>query len=182
MRRKLLFLGSNGCHIGVLFILAGHFVGLLTPHAAYTAPGLTVRAKQLLAMVSGGAFGVPALIAAEMQYHPAATREEAWRKAALALAIRALLLQEAERLAIAGDGEEEQIHFLLAREIATPEPDEATCRRCWSADPARFCSPDFTKRRTFCSPPRQTTRPLARRQSVQFPPPGSGITVDGIIG
>jgi nitrate reductase gamma subunit len=62
LRRKLLFVGSNCFHIGVLLILAGHFVGLLTPHAVYTALGLTVRAKQLLAMVSGGAFGVLAFI------------------------------------------------------------------------------------------------------------------------
>jgi nitrate reductase gamma subunit len=58
LRRKLLFVGSNCFHIGVLFILAGHFVGLLTPHEVYAAMGLSVEAKQLLAMISGGAFGV----------------------------------------------------------------------------------------------------------------------------
>jgi len=58
LRRKLLMVGSNCFHIGVLFILAGHFVGLLTPHEVYTAMGLTVEAKQLLAMISGGAFGL----------------------------------------------------------------------------------------------------------------------------
>jgi len=58
LRRKLLMVGSNCFHIGVLFILAGHFVGLLTPHEVYTALGLPVEAKQLLAMTSGGAFGV----------------------------------------------------------------------------------------------------------------------------
>lgn len=58
LRRKLLFVGSNFFHIGVLFILAGHFVGLLTPHEVYTALGLSVEAKQITAMVSGGAFGV----------------------------------------------------------------------------------------------------------------------------
>jgi nitrate reductase gamma subunit len=58
LRRKLLFVGSNCFHIGVLFILAGHFVGLLTPHELYTAMGLSVEAKQITAMVTGGAFGV----------------------------------------------------------------------------------------------------------------------------
>jgi len=58
LRRRMLFVGSNCFHIGVLFILAGHFVGLLTPHEIYTAMGLSVEAKQLLAMISGGAFGV----------------------------------------------------------------------------------------------------------------------------
>jgi len=58
LRRRLLFVGSNCFHVGVLFILAGHFVGLLTPHEVYTAMGLSVAAKQLLAMGSGGVFGL----------------------------------------------------------------------------------------------------------------------------
>jgi len=58
LRRRLLFVGSNCFHIGVLAILAGHFVGLLTPHEIYTAMGLTVEAKQLMAMVIGGVFGL----------------------------------------------------------------------------------------------------------------------------
>jgi nitrate reductase gamma subunit len=57
LRRKLLFVGSNCFHIGVLAILVGHFVGLLTPHGLYTAMGLSVEAKQLMAMVVGGVFG-----------------------------------------------------------------------------------------------------------------------------
>lgn len=58
LRRRLLFVGSNCFHIGVLAILAGHFVGLLTPHEIYTAMGLTVEAKQLMAMAVGGVFGL----------------------------------------------------------------------------------------------------------------------------
>lgn len=58
LRRRLLFVGSNCFHIGVLAILGGHFVGLLTPHEVYTALGLTVEAKQMLAMVAGGVAGV----------------------------------------------------------------------------------------------------------------------------
>jgi len=57
LRRRLLFVGSNCFHIGVLAILAGHFVGLLTPHELYTALGLSVEAKQLMAMIIGGVFG-----------------------------------------------------------------------------------------------------------------------------
>src|SRR5689334_1171583 len=57
LRRRLLFVGSNFFHIGVLAILAGHFVGLLTPHSVYTAMGLSVEAKQMMAMVIGGVFG-----------------------------------------------------------------------------------------------------------------------------
>lgn len=57
LRRKLLFVGSNCFHIGILSILAGHFVGLLTPHEVYTSLGLSVENKQLLAMAAGGAAG-----------------------------------------------------------------------------------------------------------------------------
>lgn len=54
---KWMRLGSNWFHIGVIAILAGHFVGLLTPHALYE-PFLSAPNKQLLAMVVGGIFGV----------------------------------------------------------------------------------------------------------------------------
>ena len=57
LRRRLLFVGSNCFHVGVIAILAGHFVGLLTPHEIYTAMGLSVEAKQMMAMVAGGIFG-----------------------------------------------------------------------------------------------------------------------------
>ncbi len=53
--------GSNLFHIGVLAILGGHLVGLLTPHALYE-PFLTAPQKQLLAMVAGGVFGVVCLV------------------------------------------------------------------------------------------------------------------------
>ena len=49
-------LGSNLFHIGVLAILGGHIVGLLTPHSVYEHVISTAN-KQLLAMVVGGLFG-----------------------------------------------------------------------------------------------------------------------------
>jgi nitrate reductase gamma subunit len=57
LRRRLLMVGSNCFHVGVLAILAGHFVGLLTPHEIYTGLGLSVENKQLLAMAAGGVAG-----------------------------------------------------------------------------------------------------------------------------
>ncbi|GMU69910.1 MAG: nitrate reductase subunit gamma [Steroidobacteraceae bacterium] len=50
-------LGSNLFHIGILAILAGHVVGLLTPHAVYERV-ISVPHKQLLAMWAGGIAGV----------------------------------------------------------------------------------------------------------------------------
>lgn len=57
LRRRLLFVGNNCFHIGVLAIFGGHLVGLLTPHEVYLAMGLSVEAKQLMAMIIGGVFG-----------------------------------------------------------------------------------------------------------------------------
>ena len=54
-------LGSNLFHIGVIFILAGHFIGLLTPESIYHHV-ISTPNKQLLAMVSGGVFGILCLI------------------------------------------------------------------------------------------------------------------------
>lgn len=82
-------------------------------------------------------------IAAEMQFHPAPTREQAWHEAATALAIRALLLDEAARLGVAdADGEEATIRVLLAQQVQVPQPDDAACRRYHAANRARFRSPD----------------------------------------
>ena len=58
---KWMRLGSNWFHLGVLAILGGHFVGLLTPHWVYE-PFITAGQKQLLAMVAGGIFGVVCFI------------------------------------------------------------------------------------------------------------------------
>lgn len=53
--------GSNLFHIGILVVLGGHLVGLLTPHSVYEI-FITAPQKQLLAMWVGGVFGVVCLI------------------------------------------------------------------------------------------------------------------------
>jgi len=53
--------GSNLFHLGILFLLAGHGAGMLTPHFMYE-PFISAGAKQILAMASGGAAGVLAFI------------------------------------------------------------------------------------------------------------------------
>jgi peptidyl-prolyl cis-trans isomerase C len=83
-------------------------------------------------------------IAAEMQHHRAPSAEGAWHSAAEALVLKRLLLAEAARQGIDAtpeDGEateEAQIRRLLDAEIRVPEADEATCRRWFDANPARF--------------------------------------------
>lgn len=61
LSNKGMRVASNMFHIGILFILAGHFVGLLTPHSVYHHV-ISTENKQLLAMVSGGFFGVVCLV------------------------------------------------------------------------------------------------------------------------
>lgn len=87
-------------------------------------------------------------ILAEMQYHPAPSREAAYAEAAEALVVRKLLLQRAGQLGIswtAGDpeSEEEVIEELLARDLKLPEPDEAAYRRYYDSNRDKFRSQEL---------------------------------------
>jgi nitrate reductase gamma subunit len=68
LRRRQLRWGSNLFHVGVLFLLFGHAVGMLTPHWAYEA-FLGAGAKQMLAMISGGLAGALAFIGLTLLIH-----------------------------------------------------------------------------------------------------------------
>ena len=61
LEKKLLFWGSNLFHFGIIFLLLGHFFGLLTPKCLYTKL-ITPENKQILAMISGGIAGFVCLI------------------------------------------------------------------------------------------------------------------------
>jgi len=95
-------------------------------------------------------------IGAELQYHPAGSVEEARAAAARALVVRELLLQMAARHGIdrpdplaPGQADEREtddeavIRTLIAREVRTPEPDQASCRRFYQQNLKRFRSPDL---------------------------------------
>ena len=58
LRRGQLRLGSNLFHLGILGILGGHVVGLLTPIPVWHALGIEAPVKQMIAIVAGGLFGV----------------------------------------------------------------------------------------------------------------------------
>ena len=60
--------GSNLFHVGVLFLFFGHTVGMLTPHFLYE-PFISAGNKQLMAMVSGGLFGVFGFIGVTLLLH-----------------------------------------------------------------------------------------------------------------
>ena len=55
--------------LGILLLFVGHFVGLLTPHEVYEALGVSVPAKQLLAVTAGGIFGIICFIGLTILLH-----------------------------------------------------------------------------------------------------------------
>ncbi len=69
LRRRQLVMGSVLFHVGILAIFAGHFVGLLTPIAVFDALHVPHSAKQLLAIVAGGAAGLVCLVGGAMLLH-----------------------------------------------------------------------------------------------------------------
>lgn len=62
LRRRQMVLGSNLFHMGVLVLLAGHFVGLLTPINVFDALGISHGFKQTAALVVGGIAGILAFV------------------------------------------------------------------------------------------------------------------------
>ena len=68
LRARQLRWGSNLFHIGILFLLFGHTVGLLTPHWVYE-PFISPPAKQMFAIVSGGIAGLMCFIGLTMLLH-----------------------------------------------------------------------------------------------------------------
>jgi nitrate reductase gamma subunit len=69
LRRRQLIWGSNLFHVGILVILIGHTVGLLTPVVVFEALGISHTAKQILAMAVGGVSGVLCLVGLVMLLH-----------------------------------------------------------------------------------------------------------------
>ncbi|HEY9236299.1 MAG TPA: respiratory nitrate reductase subunit gamma [Phenylobacterium sp.] len=69
LRRKQMVLGSNLFHMGVLILLGGHFVGLLTPVNVFDAVGIEHGFKQRAALLVGGAAGIMAWVGATLLLH-----------------------------------------------------------------------------------------------------------------
>jgi peptidyl-prolyl cis-trans isomerase C len=96
----------------------------------------------------------PEAIAQEIQHHPAPDAETAWTEAARALAVRELLLQEARRLGMEAEPDQDEagrseaeddalIRMLLEHAVSAAEPGEQECRRFYDAYPERFRTPDL---------------------------------------
>ncbi|MBS0274695.1 MAG: peptidyl-prolyl cis-trans isomerase [Proteobacteria bacterium] len=96
----------------------------------------------------------PHMIAAEAQHHPAKSPAAAFEAAARAIIIRTLLLEEANRRAIAAEpqlaapgkrelDDEAKIRALIEAAIPVAEPGEDACRAFYEANGPRFRSPDL---------------------------------------
>jgi peptidyl-prolyl cis-trans isomerase C len=96
----------------------------------------------------------PEAIAREIQHHPAADGETAWKEAARALVLRELLLQEARRLRIEPEPEEDEqgrgeteedaaIRALLERHVEPAKAGEEECRRYYESRIDRFRTPEL---------------------------------------
>lgn len=118
-----------------------------------------------------------AMVAAETQNQtaPAGKPGIAWRKAANAVAIRILLLQEARSRGIVTDPqevgpgrfeteEEALIRGLLEQAVAVTPPTEADVRAEWEKDPTRFRTPPLWEASHIlcaCDPRDETARDTA---------------------
>lgn len=96
----------------------------------------------------------PEAIAQEIQHHPAPDAETAWIEAARALAVRELLLQEARRLGIEAEPEQDEagrieaeddalVRALLEEEVEPALAGEEECRRFYAANGDRLRTPDL---------------------------------------
>jgi nitrate reductase gamma subunit len=68
LRKRQLAWGSNLFHVGILFLLMGHTVGLLTPTSLYTLV-VTVEQKQMIAVAAGGIAGAMCFVGLTMLLH-----------------------------------------------------------------------------------------------------------------
>lgn len=152
----------------------------MTTHATSDACAVrpVIANKQKPVSVNGVVIS-RAVIAREIQNHPAAKPVEAWLAAARALVVRELLVQEARRVGIvplpimddAGRREtddEAAIRMLVAQEVVTPEAGEAVCRRYYEMNRRRFRSPDLCEVRHIllaAAPNNSEARQAAHRRA-----------------
>jgi len=113
-------------------------------------------------------------INSEMQYHPADSQQTAYRNSAQALVIRELLLQEATRLNLAPNRDEEKketreeilVRLLIEQEVETPEPDDKSCYTYFQNNRGRFKTPDLIEASHILLPaPKEAVK--ARREIKQ---------------
>lgn len=120
-------------------------------------PRETVAKTSTIVSVNGTVISSRAIVR-EIQYHPAGSPTESWQRAAEALVIRALLLEEAEREGIVAEArtdgrgrretpEEAAIRTLVEQAVQVPTPTSDELRRYYDANAARFRAPELFEAR-----------------------------------
>ena len=113
-------------------------------------------------------------ISSEVQYHPADSKQTAYRNSAQALVIRELLLQEAARLNLEPvyderkkeTPEETLVRQLIEQEVETPDPDDNSCNTYFQNNRSRFKTPDLIEASHILLPaPKEAVK--ARREIKQ---------------
>jgi peptidyl-prolyl cis-trans isomerase C len=85
------------------------------------------------------------MIEAELAHHRQAANP--LREAVHEVVLRQVLLQEADRLGIAGESADERIEALFAQEVTVPQADAQACLRYYQSQPERFRSGDLVQAR-----------------------------------
>lgn len=115
------------------------------------------KAAPRIVSVNGTVIPTRAIVR-EIQYHPAASPTESWQRAAEALVLRALLIEEAERQGITAEPltddrgrreteEEAAIRVLIERAVTTPAPTGDELRRYYDANATKFRAPELFEAR-----------------------------------
>ncbi len=143
-----------------------------------------MTASLLPPLVVNGETVPQAAIAAEAQNHPAPKGKPgfAWRKAANALAVRTLLLQEASRQGLEPEpaevgadrfetDEEALIRQLLETVLELDSPTEQAVRTEWERDPSRFRTPplwEVSHILVACDPRDECNRTMAQARAREL--------------
>lgn len=145
--------GTGGCGCGSGSGSGAGTTATIQIHRRGAAPASQPLLPPAYGRVSVNGQEIPAqAIAEEAQQHPAPDAAAAWQAAARALAIRALLLQEAMRLGLAAEpqtdeagrrelDEEALIRHLLETRAPPARPTREECLRVYAQRPERFRSP-----------------------------------------
>ncbi|MBP1202788.1 peptidyl-prolyl cis-trans isomerase C [Duganella sp. 1411] len=84
-------------------------------------------------------------IEAEIGHHQQA--DNPLREAVHEVVLRQVLLQEARRLGVEGDSDDDRIEALFVREVTVPQADEEACLRFYQSQPERYRSGDLVEAR-----------------------------------
>ena len=143
-----------------------------------------MAAALLPPLVVNGETIPPAAIAAEAQNHPVPKGKPglAWRKAANAVAVRTLLLQEANRQGLVPEpaslgadrfetDEEALIRQLLETVLELDSPTAQAVRAEWERDPTRFRTPplwEVSHILVACDPSDESSRTMAHARALEL--------------